>query len=98
LTQRGTDLMLANQLAQEIADSAAAVAVCGGNFLDSRAGTAGSAKGTDLLKLADTYSIGFAQGAIDRASFCHLHFGCRERVEGHWEDLRLRNPRQPRGL
>ena len=70
--------MLANDLAQTVADFGAAVVPVGGlrrKLLRLVGSACWLGKGTDLFDRADADSIRFAQGAIDRPCFGHPHLG-----------------------
>ena len=71
--------MLANELAEAIADGATAVSRCRscGSFFDS-GGTSDSDGGPDFFNRADANAVGLAQGAVDGPRFGYTHFGAMD--------------------
>jgi len=79
LDQSGIELMLANQLAQTIANCATAVvpiAICRlGQLFGLWTRSRLASEGTNLLDRADANAVGLPQSTIDGASLSHTHFG-----------------------
>jgi hypothetical protein len=78
--------MLANDLAQAVADGATALAVTIGGLgelLGLRSRLRLPSEGTDLLDGADADSVGLPQRAIDSPSFGYTHFGAVDQ----WRDV-----------
>ena len=81
LDEVGIELMLADQLAEAVADLGAAVVSVftvdrlGRDLLRVARRRSGFTKRPDLLDRADADAVGLAQGAVDRPGFGHAHLG-----------------------
>jgi len=79
LDQSGVELMLTNDLAQAIANLGAAivpVSICRlrRKLLRFSGGLRWFSARPDFLNRADADAVGFAEGTVDGARFCHAHF------------------------
>ena len=78
LDQIGIELMLADDLAEAVADSGATIVPVGRlrrELLRFASGFERSGRSTDLLNRANPDAVGLAQSAIHGAGFGHAHFG-----------------------
>ena len=78
LDQFGVELVLADDLAETIADSRASTVAIAIRILGRKLLDLGFEARPDLLDRADADAVGLAQGTIDGSGFGHPHFGAAD--------------------